>query len=287
MVACLRFFIIFEKTNPMKNLILFLSILSLSIVSCTKEPTASFDSVSTVEEGIAIQFTNTSEDSESQNWDFGDGTTSTDLSPSKSFIKKGTYTVTLTAFSKKEKKKSTATKTISITKPAERIEGTIDGSQVSIVLDVNGGESSNSKQSSINCDAGNPSASTIIYGFNMGNGGTQSFMLDKGKLNLGFCENTPSDATFLSFFTTGTYTFSKNAENGFELGWNDGTQLWSTSKGSADQTGSSIKITQTGSEEIWGEFYVNVNGTFNCKLYNDAGASKTLTNGKFIGYFEK
>lgn len=48
----------------------------------------------------AIQFSNKSEDAESYSWDFGDGTTSTDMNPSKTYSNPGNYTVKLKAVGK-------------------------------------------------------------------------------------------------------------------------------------------------------------------------------------------
>ncbi len=45
-----------------------------------------------------VQFTNTSNDASSFEWDFGDGTTSTEENPSHTYQADGLYTVTLTAF---------------------------------------------------------------------------------------------------------------------------------------------------------------------------------------------
>lgn len=59
-------------------------------------PSASFSSTVT---GLSAQFTNTSTDSDgsvaSAQWSFGDGTTSSAMSPSKTYAAAGTYTVTL------------------------------------------------------------------------------------------------------------------------------------------------------------------------------------------------
>ncbi len=99
-----------------KVLGLLLTFVTLFIVSCQKQPKASFDvSGSNFKTGESVNFTNTSEDAASFEWDFGDGAKSTDKSPSHSYASQGSYLVTLTAFSKSEKKKSSASNSVSIT----------------------------------------------------------------------------------------------------------------------------------------------------------------------------
>jgi PKD repeat protein len=99
-----------------KILGLLLIFATLFIVSCQKQPKASFDvGGSNFKTGESINFTNTSEDAASFEWNFGDGTKSTDKNPSHSFATQGSYLVTLTAFSKNEKKKSSASNSVSIT----------------------------------------------------------------------------------------------------------------------------------------------------------------------------
>jgi hypothetical protein len=90
------------------------------------------------------------------------------------------------------------------------------------------------------------------------------------------------DTAFIdSLFTVNSYSFKNNAEvEGIEITWFDGTQTWSTSAGTADQSGSSFKIVK--------HEFVNKNeyryissGNLNCKLYNGNGDSKIMT-----GYFK-
>jgi PKD repeat protein len=92
--------------------------------SCQKEPSANFSAskqvVFTDEE---ISFYNTSVDSESYHWDFGDGNTSVEVSPKHSYYDEGTYLVTLVAYSKKKENKKT--ETITVNRANEiRFEGT-------------------------------------------------------------------------------------------------------------------------------------------------------------------
>ncbi|MEQ8238129.1 MAG: PKD domain-containing protein, partial [Cyclobacteriaceae bacterium] len=90
------------------RLLMLLSLASVTIMtSCDEDepevipatpPVASFTaSASSVELGTAITFTNTSTDATAAQWSFGDGETSTDMSPSHTYALVGNYTVTLIA----------------------------------------------------------------------------------------------------------------------------------------------------------------------------------------------
>lgn len=96
----------------MKKLI-FLLFCMLMFIACKKEPVADFSFPSTTKVGESIQFTNSSTNSDSHSWDFGDGSSSTEESPSHTYEKPGDYTVTLEATG--EDGTSTKTKSITIT----------------------------------------------------------------------------------------------------------------------------------------------------------------------------
>jgi PKD repeat protein len=90
-------------------------LITITITSCQKEPSASFQtSKTTVEVNESLTFTNTSDDGDSFEWEFGDGATSTQRSPSHAYSNSGTYTVKLTALSKNEKKEDVATASITV-----------------------------------------------------------------------------------------------------------------------------------------------------------------------------
>jgi len=75
---------------------LLMNIITISLItSCVKEPSADFSFSSSTDVGETIQFTNLSSNSDTYSWDFGDGSNSTNESPSHKYEKPETYIVTL------------------------------------------------------------------------------------------------------------------------------------------------------------------------------------------------
>ena len=82
---------------------LFSMLIGLLLAACAGLPNAQFSvSASTGPAPLTVQFINLSDNAESVQWDFGDGTTSTELEPSHTYTKAGTHTITLTAISEGE-----------------------------------------------------------------------------------------------------------------------------------------------------------------------------------------
>lgn len=113
--------------NLITKSIIFLSLLSM--MSCSKT-ISSFVSESTDYTAPAkIKFNNTSKKAEKYIWDFGDGTTSEEVSPNHKYVASGNYKVKLTAI--KGDKKITMEKDITVQAPhdclveMETNEGTI------------------------------------------------------------------------------------------------------------------------------------------------------------------
>lgn len=102
----------------MKNLFkLTLAVIFISVGSgCEKveDPTACFSpSATSVAVNSAVAFTNCSENAESYEWNFGDGSTATGSAASHIYTAPGTYSVVLTAFG--EEKDAQTTQSITVT----------------------------------------------------------------------------------------------------------------------------------------------------------------------------
>lgn len=100
----------------------------------------------------------------------------------------------------------------------------------------------------------------------------------------------PDEAAFRQFFATGACNYATTTggnPNGIVIEHRDNNGVtWKTNKGTADQTGSSFNIVSNNEVDNFGDQQMKIYATFNCKVYDDNGNSKTLTNGKFVGYFE-
>jgi PKD repeat protein len=85
----------------MKRIIYLLMFLPFILFSCQKVPEASFSTdTPDTEVGQTVLFDNHSHYSDRFEWDFGDGTTSTESNPAHIFTATNAFKVTLTAFSK-------------------------------------------------------------------------------------------------------------------------------------------------------------------------------------------
>jgi hypothetical protein len=96
----------------------------------------------------------------------------------------------------------------------------------------------------------------------------------------------PAEQSFRNYFMPSAVGFSTGNVDGIRLSWIDATgKEWATDKSSGDQSTSEFKI--VANKEVKNAYQeMIIYATFNCKLYDDNGASKTLTNGKFVGTFE-
>lgn len=115
---------------------LFFAATAFWMAGCQKTPEACFTpTFSSAIIGKTIAFKNCTEDGVSYRWDFGDGGSSEQPTPIHAYTSKGTYTVTLKAFSENGNKADETTQTILI---GEKYLTKVEVSSVSF-LDANGG----------------------------------------------------------------------------------------------------------------------------------------------------
>jgi hypothetical protein len=107
--------------------------------------------------------------------------------------------------------------------------------------------------------------------------------------------------SFQGFFATGNYAYADLKEvippftppnsNGIALLWVDESGIiWRTDNGSGNQDGSKFTIaTKQSMIYPWSTtlFPTRITADFNCKIYDDSGRSKQITNGKLAYYFAK
>jgi PKD repeat protein len=86
----------------------------LMFSGCVKEPSAFFSLPNQVILGQPFVLSNYSLDASTYLWDFGDGITSTEVSPTHTYVTSGEHNITLTAYNKNGRKKNTSIKTITV-----------------------------------------------------------------------------------------------------------------------------------------------------------------------------
>jgi PKD repeat protein len=81
----------------MKKVFLPVIAISILILSCKKEPVADFSFTDLVKVGEAVTFKSSCENTDSYEWDFGDGKSAVEKSPVHIYHKPGSYNVVLKA----------------------------------------------------------------------------------------------------------------------------------------------------------------------------------------------
>ncbi len=277
----------------MKKIQLLITGLIIFLMSaCSKKPSASFSTDKTsIEVEQTVTFTNTSENGSKYLWDFGDGTTSEEESPSHTYQNVGNYTIILTAYNSNKKKSSDKSIIISVTEALFKFSGTIGGIQKTFIDDDVNFESVISSSGSI-------ALPLLEYELGFGitkkssNGGP-GIGIDIGKL--AFLNTTPDQQRYNLFadlikvksysFITGT---SGNPTNGVKIDYTDESgSRWATNLGSGNQTGSSFTIVSA--KYVKPELddpYILFKATFKVKIYTAQGNVQEITNGIMTGVFE-
>ena len=132
--------------KPITHLILLFA-LTFLLASCGKVPVAKFEpSTTTPNVGEEVNFENSTNSKNSCEWEFGDGTTSTEWSPKHTYTTEGVYTAKLIATNKKGNSSSTKPVTITVTKSQAQIDSEASSALIvqtwsldSMTLDENNG----------------------------------------------------------------------------------------------------------------------------------------------------
>jgi PKD repeat protein len=228
------------------------------LAACTKKPSASFvaDKLE-VETYEPIQFTNTSMDAYSYEWDFGDGEKSVEKSPSHAYETAGTRGIQLIAYSKKKKQIATFSLSINVKANGFGFDGAIDGN----------GFSSHSDASS-------------STGYADGGPGSYYWSSPSFKLTLG-----PSDPEKFRDMGVGT-NFAFNAEARVEA--TTGVDMSSSWMGQS--YGNTFRVTEvTRLYKKSGEKITRFKGFLNCNaknlFFNGTSLPSVVIAGEFYGYF--
>jgi hypothetical protein len=186
------------------------------------------------------------------------------------------------------------------TQPVTTTKSTKSPAQVSYMLDGVSKLYICSDDTEINEDSGPGGSVNSVTGYSEftcvdrlydGMTGEVNIDISKGTLKYPYNVNpNPPDSTFDAFYAIGNYPYTIDAAEGIRILIKDLNNVtWSTSLGTADQTGSSFSITKSKGVTYNDKkmdtkgYYEEVEFSFSCKLYDGNGNVKTLTNGLFSG----
>lgn len=111
---------------------------------------------------------------------------------------------------------------------------------------------------------------------------TKQYLFKIGKGTL-VTTGSAGDEDVNPFFATGSYPYSsytgKDSLNGICIKYYDAQHNeWASNNAPAKQDGSNFTIISKETQQFG--YYLKISATFNCKVYNATGQSKTITNGK-------
>jgi PKD repeat protein len=268
---------------------IFALLFTVVLLNACKEADPSVQFViskTTADVGEEIEFTNGSQGAATYEWDFGDGTTSSEENPKKKYSKPGKFTVTLTGITKKKKIEKSKSLEIQINSTEEYCKGSIDGATFEFTLDDANTSAAFLSNLSL---AVPPNNSSGFFGYGFDNNTGKGIDVYFGKLL--FQGSEPDSNAFKAMFATGqkNYLLNENAINlGVEIRYSDGAgNVFSSYE--ADQSGQSFNVSsRTSAKDANGEDLVVVKATFSCRLKNiNSSQEITLTNGSFYGRFNR
>ncbi len=116
--------------------------------------------------------------------------------------------------------------------------------------------------------------------------GATAFTVSKGLL---YNYQTATFTDFKNFLAPGSYGYAGlNSLRGITIEWKDANdKIWKSNIGMTIPSGSSFTIVSSEEFNFNGVQMVKVYAEFTCTLYDDAGNSILVTNGKYLSAFEK
>ena len=244
-------------------------------------------SQTTADVGVEIEFTNSSQGAATYEWDFGDGTKSSEENPKKKYSKPGKFTVTLKGITKKQKKEQSKSLEIQINSIKEYCKGNIDGASFEFSLDDSNTTSAFDSNLSI---AVPPDNSTGFYGYGFENNTTgKGIDINFGKLS--FLGSVPDSNSFKAMFSVSSKSYLVNENStfmGIEVRYSDGAGNMFSSY-NANQSGQTFNVTSRSSAKaLNGDDLVVVKAAFSCRLKNIISSQEIIiSNGAFYGRFNR
>jgi PKD repeat protein len=121
-----KFFSFFTQTKWLIAAVLLMGIVLINACKTDEpepsdDPIASFQFEVDVDNFLLVAFSNFSQNAVSYAWDFGDGNTSTEESPSHTYAEAGTFTVTLTATGAEGTTPSSKSETVTLSDPNQQL----------------------------------------------------------------------------------------------------------------------------------------------------------------------
>lgn len=272
------------------------ALLILVLVSCNKKPTAGFTaSENEIYLSEKITFTSTSTGAASYEWDFGDGTFSTEPSPIHVYETPGNYTVTLKVYNKKGKAWDRSSQSVTVHAPMATFKGYIDGEYTELFLgtpDI--GIAMGGGYCGTVYDAPTDSRILTIHGMLARFEGFNPVMqvgFEYGYMNVPASYTLEQiDLMFHAYTNAGVKPYKYKADGGVRVYVLKNGKFWITDVDGAvgNQTGSTFKILSTVNyvsppEVGTARTCERMKIKFNCKLYNsdNTAESISLTNGEF------
>ena len=258
----------------MKTL-LYISMLTLLLTSCTKKPEANFTLSKTFFHiGDTILFNNKSLNASKYEWSFGDGVTSTDESPSHAFASSDTFLVSLKAYDISGENISEIAYKIYVEGEKMQYSFTFDGVKYSKTVEQNDPFTFESKQDL---------SYFLPYGFAAYK---TSFYNDKEFSITTFMTDDSEDG-FRNFFKTESYAYttpSSLVSNSIKIVFTDKNNYQWTSAGIIQDANQKFTITSIKTTTYQAFVMQEIRAVFNCQFRDANGNLKTLKDGYFHGF---